>query len=182
MKNVIHDPDFGEIVFPSPPSKAEFEEVRRQVQETLRTRRLWPTGSVTRCPQCGEKAFLGRDDLSVSLPRPGGVLIFHHLRGAKCQACSAQSLEPADMVAVEDVAGVGTVADYEAKVTKIGSGTMGTYWPKDVVRVLHLSQGKRAFIQVLDRDTVLIRFKNPAREDQSRSGGKRDRKRARTTS
>jgi hypothetical protein len=45
-------------------------------------------------------------------------------------------------------------------VSRIGSGTLGTYWPKDVERVLNLSPDKRAFIEIIDRDAVLVRFED----------------------
>lgn len=158
MSRKVKDPDFGDIEFGAPPSREEYERVGRQAMEAVAARRLWPEGSVSKCPQCGRKAFVGRDDLTHRVSRPGGVLVFRRLRGAKCQACGVQTLEPADLVAVEEEAGVGITADYEAKVSRIGSGSLGTYWPKDVVRTMRLSPHQKAYIQVLDRDTAIVRF------------------------
>lgn len=177
----VDDPDFGPIETPPPPSREEYERAARQIAERARGLRFWPLGSVSDCPNCGAHRFVGRDDLSTEGPRPGGVLIFRHLRGARCEACQAQALEPADLVDLEAEAGVGVVADYEAKVSNIGSGTVGTYWPKDVVRVLGLGPNKKAFITVLDRDTVLIKFRRvrprPAEAAKKPAQAKASRKR-----
>ena len=152
------DPEFGEIVAPQPPHKADFERDARNLLEVLSCVRHWPRGSVSRCPSCSRESFVGRDDLEVTIGKTGGVIIFRHLQGARCDACGSQVLEPGDLVRVESEAAAGVVSDYEAKVSRIGSGTLGTYWPKDVVRNLDLAPDKKAFIQVLDHETALIRF------------------------
>lgn len=157
-KRTIVDPDLGTIDVPEPPKKADAERLVREQREAFEKIRLWPPGSVSACPSCERRSFVGRDDLSAEIARPGGVVVYRHLRGAKCSNCDGQSLEPGEQMQIEREAGVGQVADYEAKVSNIGSGTVGTYWPKDVVRVMNLSPETRAYIQVIDRETALIRF------------------------
>lgn len=158
-KDEILDPDFGPIELPPPPSREEAERLLKEQKAAFARRdRLWPNGSVADCPVCGKRAFVGRDDLSHDVARPGGVIVYRRLQGAKCAHCGAQSLEPWELMQIDDEVGLGQVADYEAKVSNIGSGTVGTYWPKDVVRVMNLSPDTRAYIQVLDRETALIRF------------------------
>lgn len=158
MKRVIDDPDFGPHEVPPPPDREEFEKVAQGALAAMRTRRIWPAGSVSRCPNCGKNALVGRDDLTCRFARPGGVVVFHRLRGARCESCKEQSLEPGDLIAVERDAGVEVAGDFEIKVTTIGSGTLGTYWTKDLVRNLRLTAGKKAYVQLLDRDTALLRF------------------------
>lgn len=157
-KRTIVDPDLGPIEIPEPPKRADAERLLKQQREAFEKIRLWAPGSVSACPSCDRRSFVGRDDLSAEIARPGGVVIYRHLRGAKCSSCGAQSLEPGEQIQIEREAGVGQVGDYEAKVSNIGSGTVGTYWPKDVVRVMNLSPETRAYIQVIDRETALIRF------------------------
>lgn len=153
------DPDFGPIKIPAPPKREDAERLLKEQQAALATRpRLWPDGSTSECPGCARRTFVGRNDLSHEVARPGGVVIFRHLQGARCSHCRAQSLEPWELMQIEAEVGVGQVADYEAKVSNIGSGTVGTYWPRDVVRVMDLSPDTRAYIQILDRETALIRF------------------------
>lgn len=158
MKRRIQDPDFGEVELEGTlPTRQEFERAAREIRQAAKTFRAWPDGSVSDCPGCGKRAFVGRDDLGHEVAKPDGLVIFRHLRGARCESCGVQSLEGEDLAALEQEAGVELLADYEAKVSSIGSGTVGTYWPKDVVRVLRLGPDRRLFIKVLDPDTVLVR-------------------------
>jgi YgiT-type zinc finger domain-containing protein len=158
MMRRIEDPDFGEVELPPPPSKEEYQRLLQQTREARQKARFWPLGTTHACPQCGERKFVGREDLSYEVANQGRVIIFRHLHGARCEACHAQALEPDELVRIEAEAGVGILADYEAKVSNIGSGTVGTYWPKDVVRIMGLRPDKKAFIVVLDRNTMLLRF------------------------
>lgn len=168
----IEDPDFGEIEVPPLPSREEYERLLRKVREARQEARFWPPGSIQDCPQCGERKFVGREDLSYEVATQGRVIVFRHLHGARCGACHAQALEPDELVRIEDEAGVGLLADYEAKVSNIGSGTVGTYWPKDVVRIMGLRPDKKAFIVVLDRDTMLLRFLPSRGKGSSKPKGK----------
>lgn len=126
------------------PSAEQWARERAQVKAQLakRSRRIWSKGSVSQCPKCAKKSFEGRDDLSLQLPSRGHVVIFRHLQGAKCRHCGYQVLEPADQHDVEEEVGASFHSDYQAKVSRIGSGTLGTYWPKDVQRVT-ISAGRR---------------------------------------
>lgn len=154
------DPELGDIEVPDPPTPEEFEARRAEARRAAQRQRLWPHGSVSKCPRCDERALEGRDDLTQRVTRPGQIIVFRHLRGAKCRACEAQFLEPGEALNVEAEAGPDLVGDYEVKVSRIGSGTLGTYWPKDLVRVLGLKPKKRAFVKVLDADTALVSFES----------------------
>lgn len=171
----IKDPDGGEIELAARPGRAEFERAAAEIRSALQATRLWPAGSISRCPNCAEDSFVGRDDLTLEVPRAGVVVIFRHLHGARCSRCNAQTLEPSEELDIESETAAGIVADYEAKVSNIGSGTVGTYWPKDVVRVMGLNPDKKAFIHVLDRDTALIKFRRarPGSEGKRKSKKKK---------
>lgn len=160
-RETVKDADYGDIELPPPPRAADFERVSKAIREKLESTRLWPKGGVSDCPNCGRKSFVGRDDLSYLVSRPGRVLVFRHLQGATCTACGTECLEPKEWVAIEGEAGLPMLADYEAKVSRIGSGTLGTYWPRDVVRLLELDPSLKAFIQVLDKRTAIVRFGEP---------------------
>lgn len=154
------DPDLGEIQAPKPPEPEAFEARKAAAEAGARRARLWPAGSVSKCPKCGKRALEGRDDLVERVARPGHVIVFRHMRGARCRACAAQWLEPGEHLNIEAEAGAEIVGDYEVKISRVGSGTLGTYWPKDLVRVLGLKPKKRAYVKVLDADTALISFES----------------------
>jgi DNA-directed RNA polymerase subunit RPC12/RpoP len=140
-----------------PPTGAETRQGKQAMLEAMRSERLWPEGSRHTCPDCRSRTLRGRSDLHVQVARANTVHVFRHLHGAKCNRCGAQVLEPYEDIAIEGELVDLFVADYEAKVTNIGSNTVGTYWPKDVQRLAGLRKGRRLRIQVLDRDTLLLR-------------------------
>lgn len=106
MTRRIADPEFGDVEVPAPPTEAEFQDVKRRAMKAMAAQRLWPMGSITLCPECNKKSMVGRDDLTARVPKPGAVLVFHHLRGGKCSNCGVQLLEPTDTVQVEREAGM----------------------------------------------------------------------------
>lgn len=158
---MVNDPDFGPIELPPPPPREVLERTARETERRLRSRdhRFVEEGKVRGCLHCGARALRGRSDLTHREVKDGLVYEFHNLHGAKCGKCGAQFLENYEIMAIEDVVFPNFAPDYAAKVSNIGSGTVGTYWPKDVVRVMGLTPHTPASIQVLDRDTALIRFR-----------------------
>lgn len=168
----FQDPDFGLIEVPEErfPTREEVEARRKSLRAIQREHRLWEEGRVYRCPNCERRSLVGRNDLVEEIAKPGQIASFRHLRGAKCTACNAQFVEPSEIVAIEEEVGVGLVPDFEAKVSNIGSGTLGTYWPRDVVRNMGLTPDKKAYIKVLDRDTALVKFARAPKAKPKASG------------
>ncbi len=168
MTKKIDDPDFGTIEVPDfDVSDEERARNREALIKKMRGQRLFPTGTTTMCPMCRKETFEGRDDLSAEVRKEHTILIFRRLSGARCRNCHAQTLEPYEEIDIEREAGFGAKSDYEAKVSRIGSGSLGTYWPKDVTRVMGLHPHDRVFISVLDRDTALLRIQHPEGESSA---------------
>ena len=153
---------------PAVPSAEQWAKELEQVTAQLakRGKRLWPRDSVHACPRCGKKALEGRDDLSLEMPSQGHVISFRHLQGARCRSCAYQVLEAADQFAIEQEVGATFHGDYQAKVSRIGSGTLGTYWPKDVQRVMHLEPHDVARIHVIAPDTAVVKFEKAKPDDR----------------
>lgn len=162
MTREIEDADFGRVELPEGYVDPEAFEARIEEAREATGERLWPEGDVSACPRCGQETFEGRSDLAYRSTQGRHVVSFRHLHGAVCTNCGASTLEPYEQIEVEDETGVGFHPDYEASVSRIGSGSLGTYWPKDVQRVLGLGPDKTAFIEIIDRDAVLVRFRDEA--------------------
>lgn len=158
MAREIDDPDAGTIELPDAFVDAETFADRREQTRQAYDQRLWPEGERFECPECGKQTFEGKSDLTYRTTHGHHVVSFRHLHGASCSSCGAKTLEPYEQIGVEDETGVGLNPDYEAKVSRIGSGSLGTYWPKDVRRVLGLEPDRKAFIEIIDRDAVPVRF------------------------
>ncbi len=92
------------------------------------------------------------------------ALVHHHLHGARCQHCGSEFLEAYEDLALEEARPEDRLADYEAKVTNVSGRNLGTYWPKDVVRVMELSNQDALEVQILDPDTMIVRRKGKTEE------------------
>lgn len=160
---IIHDSDFGRIEVPDERiSKRAWQQGVRRVRSVLRGRRHWKAGRAYACPVCRHRTFVGRDDLTHEEVRGDKVFVFLRLHGGRCTSCDAQAVEAYEVLDVEDAMGVSFRADYRGKVSRIGRGTLGTYWPKDVERVLGLRPDKKVYIEILGRDAALLRFREAA--------------------
>ncbi len=157
---VINDPDFGPIELEDEgPPLSKIEKAAHAAISKIRSRRAWKIGKTYNCPSCRQRAFDASDDITLEFVHKGKVYVFAHMHGARCRSCGAQTVEAYEQIRMDDEVGVGYRSDYEAKVSRIGSGSLGTYWPKDIARLLHLKPDKKAFIEIVSPDAVMVRFR-----------------------
>lgn len=140
------------------PSPREWASALAKLRDRLMHERprAFPPGSVRKCPACGKKGLAARDDLVREAVAGAVAMVHHNLHGARCKACGAEFLEAYEEVALEEGAPHRQIPDYEARVTNVSGKNLGTYWPKDVVRVMGLHSQDALRVQVLDADTMLI--------------------------
>lgn len=119
-------------------------------------RRVFQVGSVRRCPSCGKRALEGREDLIRETVVGAMALVHHNLHGARCRSCGAEFLEAYEEIALEEAGSARSLPDYEAKVTRVSGRNLGTYWPRDIVRVMQLHKEDALHVQVLDHDTMIL--------------------------
>ena len=118
--------------------------------------RAFPRGSVRKCPACAKKALKSRDDLIREMVVGAMALVHHNLHGARCDSCKTEFLEAYEELALEESGPERRLTDYQARVTSVSGKNLGTYWPKDIVRVMGLHSQDALQVQVLDEDTMLI--------------------------
>lgn len=123
---------------------------------TKQRRRVFESGKVRRCPSCGKRALEGRDDLARETIVGSMAIVHHNLHGARCRHCRAEFLESYEEIALEEAGKAREIPDYEARVTSVSGRNLGTYWPRDVVRVMQLHKEDMLHVQVLDRDTMIL--------------------------
>jgi hypothetical protein len=129
---------------------------------------LFPTGSVTICPNCGGR-MLTTNELERAVAAPGMLYIVTRLPGAKCEKCQSSELDGLGAAIVAQSAPRGIRADYETAVTHSSGSTLGTYFKMDLARVLHLSGNERLFWTVVDSDRCLVRIERPSSAAPDRS-------------
>lgn len=133
-------------------------ELRNQMMQ--RRPRAFAPGTIRKCPVCSKKTLESRDDLLREVLVGAIVLVHHNLHGARCKNCKTEFLEAYEEIALEESGPERTLSDYSAKVTSVSGKNLGTYWPRDVVRVLNLHNQDALRVQVLDEDTMLIQRKH----------------------
>lgn len=155
------DTDPLETTFPTP--QAWMDAVHDLRSRLMKDRpRAFPPDTTRGCPACGEQTLESRDDLIRETVVGAMALVHHHLHGARCRHCGSEFLEAYEELALEETRPEDRLADYEAKVTNVSGRNLGTYWPKDVVRVMELSNQDALEVQVLDADTMIVRRKDKA--------------------
>jgi YgiT-type zinc finger domain-containing protein len=165
-ERIIQDPEFGPVRVPQRPrpTPKEWAEDGNLMRARIRKRRFWKLGEVHECPRCGKDTFVGADRITRMFTKGGKTFVFLNMRGAECTECGAHVLEAHEQITVEDHIGAEYTPNYGAKVTRIGSGSLGTYWPKDVERLLGLQPNTRAFIEVVGPNAVFVRFQRPPKD------------------
>lgn len=118
--------------------------------------RAFPPGSKRACPVCSKETLESRDDLVRETISGSMALVHHNLHGARCSDCGTEFLEAYEEVAMEEAGPTRHLPDYLAKVTSVSGKNIGTYWPKDIVRVMDLHLQDALRVQVLDKDTMMI--------------------------
>ncbi|MHB8585599.1 MAG: hypothetical protein ACYDDF_07165 [Thermoplasmatota archaeon] len=151
----------GETFELTPPSVRELRENERRVADAdARRIRRFAEGEVEDCFRCGKHALTGKTSLSEVRTSGNQVITYRNLAGAECASCGARYLEPWELARIDRETSSGVRPDYEGKVSRIGrEGTVGTYWPKDVARVLDLQPDMAVFIHVLPDGTAILRFR-----------------------
>jgi YgiT-type zinc finger domain-containing protein len=149
---MTHDPP---DTYPSPREWAEALLALRMRLMKQRPR-AFPPGTVRKCPVCGKKTLESREDLLRETIVGSMALIHHNLHGARCRSCDTEFLEAYEELALEEAGAARKLTDYQARVTSVSGKNLGTYWPKDIVRVMDLHSQDALHVQVLDRDTMII--------------------------
>lgn len=118
--------------------------------------RAFKPGTLRKCPVCSKKTLVGRDDLLREVVVGAIAMVHHNLHGARCKNCNSEFLEAYEEVALEEAGPERQLTDYQAKVTSVSGKNLGTYWPKDIVRVMNLHSQDALRVQILGADTMLI--------------------------
>ncbi|MBI2078780.1 MAG: hypothetical protein HYT80_10500 [Euryarchaeota archaeon] len=171
-KATLCDPDLGVIELPEAPASPEYwNKMRKRIRERLMRTRLWKEGSRHPCPECGARTFIGSDEVTQEFRRGQRIIVMRNLAGARCASCGFQMLEPREHLHIDDELEILTAVDHDVGVSRVGRGTLGTYWPKGLQRELRLRPGTRLRVQVLSPSSALLEVR-PGRMRRRRQGSK----------
>lgn len=139
------------------------EEVKSLQARALETERepLLDEGQVTQCPVC-DGPMVTTNDLKKAIPTPRGLTLVTRLPGARCAQCNASQLDPAALALILEHSGEEIISDYETTVTQASGQALGTYFRKDLTRVLGLTGREHLRWTVLDKDHALVEIQREA--------------------
>ncbi len=116
---------------------------------------LRATGALSRCPTCGGK-MITTNSIERTIPTPGVIYVVSRLPGAQCQDCGSTELDSLGVAIVESSVRHDRWADYETAVTHTSGSTTGTYFKKDLARVLDLHAAEKLSWKIVDRDRAFV--------------------------
>ena len=175
----IQGPEVGLIELPvDPPMSPETtnrlrERIRRQYQKQQRYR----PGVKRFCIDCRTETVEFATNLNATMKQGRNLAMFRNLRGGRCSTCGGEYLETSELIRIEDEAEMLVGPSESARVTSIGRGTLGTYWPKPVERGLKLHAGDRLQVKMLGPSTALLEVLRPQKRANPKVLQKRTRKR-----
>lgn len=164
------DREEDEIEAPDPSDVPEVtqEQVRDLQGRLLEAPRepLLPEGEVTDCPIC-DGDMVTTNNLKKAIPTPHGLTVVTRLPGARCTQCDASQFDPAAIALILEHSDAEILADYETTVTKASGSSLGTYFKKDLTRVLGLDGSEHLLWTVLDKDHALVEIERDEEEAEA---------------
>lgn len=154
------------------PPKDQLRRIPDDAREQLRAKwadlphePLLPAGATGACPICdGDDTLVTTNNLSKTIPEPGGVRVITRLPGAQCTECGAKTFDAAALAIIEENKGHPIVADYDTRVSRSGK-LPAVLVKEDLRRVLGLEPGHHLRWTVLDRDHALVEVRRAPDQD-----------------
>ncbi len=112
------------------------------------------------CPSCGTASMSYADDLMFEVVLAGERIVISNLIGLKCSKCGEVAFDANSTKIIEHYTAGKPVGGYECKVSTVGGGKIGMYFPKDVLRVMKVSKSDRAILTPLSNRKMVVELLN----------------------
>ncbi|VVB88695.1 Uncharacterised protein [uncultured archaeon] len=113
-----------------------------------------------KCPSCGNSTMSYANDLTFDVTLTGERIVIPNLTGLKCSKCSEEAFDANSTKIIEKYTIDKSVGGYELKVSTVGGGKIGMYFPKDVLRVMKISKSDKAILTPLSNRKMIIELLN----------------------
>lgn len=107
------------------------------------------------CPECGGTMHPS-DELTFDVTLPEGRLIIPNLSGRICDQCGDQYFDAESSDIIDRHTARKISGGHEAKVTIVGGGRLGIYFPKDVLREMDIKSKQKVIIKPISRKKAII--------------------------
>lgn len=108
-----------------------------------------------KCPECGG-TMRPSEDLVFDVHLPNGYIVIPNLSGHKCERCGDKYFDPDSSSIIDEYTGERVSGGHEAKITIVGGGKLGMYFPKDVLRNMDIKPKTSVIIKPLTRKKMII--------------------------
>lgn len=112
------------------------------------------------CPSCGTASMSYADDLTFEVVLAGERIVIPNLTGLKCSKCGEVAFDANSTEIIENYTAGKPVGGYECRVSTVGGGKVGMYFPKDVLRVMKISKSDKAILTPLSNRKMMIELVN----------------------
>jgi YgiT-type zinc finger domain-containing protein len=112
------------------------------------------------CPSCGNNTMSYADDLIFDVTLTGERIVIPNLKGLKCIRCSEEAFDAKSTKIIENYTSGKPIGGYECKVSTVGGGKIGMYFPKDVLRVMKISKNNKAVLTPVSTRKMVIELLN----------------------
>ena len=109
-----------------------------------------------KCPSCGSDTMSYADDLTFEVILAGERIVIPNLTGLKCSKCGEVAFDANSTKIIEKYTTDRPAGGYELKVSTVGGGKIGMYFPKDVLRVMRISKDDKAILTPLSSRKMII--------------------------
>lgn len=109
------------------------------------------------CPVCGG-TMRPSEELTFDVHLPNGYIVIPNLSGHKCEECGDKYFDPDSSSIIGRYTDERVSGGHEAKVTTVGGGKLGIYFPKDVLREMDIESKKKVVLKPISRKKAILEF------------------------
>ncbi len=113
-----------------------------------------------KCPSCGNNTMSYSDDLTFEVVLADERIIIPNLTSLKCSKCGEVAFDASSTKIIKKYTTGKPTEGYELKISTVGGGKIGMYFPKDVLRVMKISKSEKAILTPLSNRKMIIELLN----------------------
>jgi YgiT-type zinc finger domain-containing protein len=115
-----------------------------------------------KCPSCGSDMMSYAQDLTFEVVLAGERIVIPNLTGLKCSKCGEVTFDANSTKIIEKYTSGRAGGGYELKISTVGGGKIGMYFPKDILRVMEINKSEKAILTPLSKRKMIIELVNSA--------------------
>jgi hypothetical protein len=120
-----------------------------------------------KCPSCGNDTMSYAEDLTFEVVLAGERIVIPNLTGLKCSKYGEETFDANSTKIIEKYTACRAGGGYELKISEVGGGKIGVYFPKDILRVMEINKSEKAIMTPLSKRKMVIELLNSTENSAS---------------